>query len=140
MQRVSRELPHIDSVCSLGGGLLAAKSVAHGKIIVFKADFPDLKGDEAELQVENLIEFAWRKSDNFFMNIGGLSNLGLVACGDDKGYIWIYKMPSWLTTEGSKKPRSLPEKVAPLGWYQELTILTELLHHSPLSLAGSGEG
>jgi len=117
LQGVSKELPYIDSVCSLGAKLLAAKSVGHGKIIVFKADFPNLKGDETEVQVENLMEFAWRKTNNFFMNIGGLSNLGLVACGDDKGYIWIYKMPSWLTTEGSEKPRSLPEKVAPLGLF-----------------------
>ena len=33
----------VDSVCSLGQGLVATKCVAYGKILVFKAEFPALQ-------------------------------------------------------------------------------------------------
>ena len=118
MQGVPKELPYVDSVCSLGDKLVAVKCVKHGKIIVFKADFPKLKAGETEVKVENLLEFAWSNTDHFHINIGGLTSLGLLGCGDDKGRIWLYKMPHWITsTDESKKPKDLPQKIAPLSSY-----------------------
>ena len=109
----------MDSVCSLGDNLVAVKCVNHGKIIVFKADFPDL-GEEAVLEVQNLVEFPWRMTGEFYMNIGGLSSLHLLACGDDKGYIWVFQLPSWVTdTSDSCKKPPLPQKVAPLSLSSE---------------------
>ena len=111
---VPKDYQNVDSVCSLGDQLVAVKCVDHGKIIVFKADFPNL-GGQTSLDVETLLEFPWRKTQEFFMNIGGLSSLELLACGDDKGYIWVYKIPSWVR-ERTKRPGSLPQRVAPLSW------------------------
>ena len=105
----------MDSVCSLGDQLVAVKCVAHAKIIVFRTSFNKLPADQKVVKVENLMEFAWRKTDNFFMNIGGLSSLQLLACGDDKGFIWVYKMSPWAFSDDAEKPKVLPQKVAPLG-------------------------
>ena len=109
-----KSTPYVDSVCSLGHGLVAAKCVDHGKILVFKADFPNL-GKDTKVEVKTLLVFAWRKTKEFFMNIGGLSSLNLLACGDDQGFIWINEIPSWVTDGSSQKPKSLPQKVSPLG-------------------------
>ena len=92
---------------------MATKCAYHGKIIVFKADFTNCEQEES-MKVETLLEFPWRKTQELFLNIGGLSGLQMLACGDDEGYIWVYRMPSW-ATHTSKKPVSLPQKVAPLG-------------------------
>ena len=108
-------LPHLDSVCSLGDQLVAVKCVAHAKIIVFRTNFNKLPAGQKVVMVENLMEFAWRKTTNFFMNIGGLSRLQLLACGDDKGFIWVYKMSPWAFSDDAEKPEVLPQKVAPLG-------------------------
>ena len=53
----------VDSVCSLGKGLVAVKCVNYGKILVFKADFPTLDDKDRTgnlCRVEILAEFAWR--------------------------------------------------------------------------------
>ena len=92
---------------------MATKCADHGKIIVFRADFTNREQEES-MKVETLLEFPWRKTKELFMNIGGLTGLQMLACGDDEGYIWVYKMPSWVT-DTSNKPVSLPQKVAPLG-------------------------
>ena len=105
----------MDSVCSLGDQLVAVKCVAHAKIIVFRTNFDNLRSDQTIVKVENLMEFPWRKTEVFYINIGGLSGLQLLACGDDKGVIWLYKMSSWLFSADAKKPEVLPQKVAPLG-------------------------
>ena len=67
------------------------------------------------------------------MNIGGLSSLQLLACGDDKGVLWLYKMSSWVFSAEAKKPEVLPQKVAPLGelkerlkWLKFLVLLPAL--------------
>ena len=105
----------MDSVCSLGDQLVAVKCVDLAKIIVFRADFSNITPDQPKVEVENLMEFPWRKTRNFYMNIGGLSALQMLACGDDEGKVWVYKMFSWIVSDRSKKPKILPQKVAPLG-------------------------
>ena len=109
------DFPNVDSVCSLGDQLVAVKCVDHAKIIVFRTNFNKLRPDQKMVKVENLMEFPWRKTREFFMNIGGLSSLQLLACGDDKGLIWVYKMTPWLFSAEAEKPEVLPQKVAPLG-------------------------
>jgi len=108
------EPPYVDSVCSLGEGLVAAKCVGYGSIFVFKAKFKlkERQGRTSEVQV--LMEFKWSKSDDFYMNIGGSSSLGLVACGDDKGTTWVYSLPGWLLGTG-EEPDELPCRMLPLG-------------------------
>jgi len=102
-------LPYVDSVYSLGDHLMAIKCVGLGRIIVFRADFNHGALGETQVEVEPLLEFAWKKTDQFFMNIGGVSCLGLVACGDNLGDIWVNKIPSCLSASDG------PLRVAPLG-------------------------
>ena len=102
-------LPYVDSVYSLGDHLVAIKCVGLGRIIVFRADFNHGALRETQVEVKPLLEFAWKKTDQFFMNIGGVSSLGLVACGDNLGGIWVNKIPSCLSASDG------PLRVAPLG-------------------------
>ena len=112
----------MDSVYSLGDHLVAIKCVGLGRIIVFSADFNHGASGETQVEVEPLLEFAWKKTDQFFMNIGGVSSLGLVACGDNLGDIWVNKVPppgSYLSASDG------PLRVAPLGKQSEsLNLLT----------------
>ena len=99
---------------------MAVKCVDHAKIIVFRINFNKLPADKKVVKVENLLEFAWRKTSQFYMNIGGLSSLQLLACGDNKGLIWVYKMSPWVFSDDANKPEVLPQKVAPLGQFFRL--------------------
>ena len=79
-------------------------------------------------EVEVLIEFGWLKTDNFYMNIGGSTQLGLMGCGDDQGSTWIYKLPAWLTEEELDQSMSLPQKILPIG---KLFLSLKFVHHFP---------
>ena len=107
----------VDSVCNLGQGLVAAKCVNYGKILVFKADFPSLqeKNRTGNLcSVEVLAEFAWRHTMEHFINIGGSADLRLMACGDDQGTIWLYSLPAHLVEQATCNS-NLPSKLLPIG-------------------------
>ena len=87
-----------------------------GKILVFKADFPTLddKNRTGNLcRVEVLAEFAWRHTMEHYINIGGSMNLGLMACGDDDGTIWLYSLPNFLQETNSNS--NLPSKLHHIG-------------------------
>ena len=72
--------------------------------------------EELVTDVEVLVELPWCQTDNFYMNIGGLSSLGLVACGDDEGNIYMYLLPDWLTEDvNNNQELGRPARVAPLG-------------------------
>ena len=106
----------VDSVCSLGQGLVAVKCVNYGKILVFRADFPTLDDEKRTgnlCRVEVLAEFAWRHTMEHYINIGGSLNLGLMACGDDDGTIWLYSLPDFLLETTSNS--NLPSKLLPIG-------------------------
>ena len=84
---------------------------------VARAEFPALEeqGRTGNLcRVEVLAEFAWRITMNFFLNIGGGTAYGLMACGDDEGTVWLYALPAWLA-EGAPAPAALPAKLLPFG-------------------------
>jgi len=119
--------PYVDSVASLGNNLVATKCVSQGRILIFKPPSVDTitlneEGD-AEVNVEILAQLAWKKTTNFYMNIGGLTSLCLLGCGDDRGNVWMYKLPDWMckeleeqSTENSMKNRErIPSMIAPLG-------------------------
>ena len=98
--------------------MVALKCVDHAKIIVFRTNFDKLRPDHTRVKVEKLMEFPWKKTEEFHMNIGGLSGIQLLACGDDEGAIWLYKLFPWVlsTNNGeAERPEVLPQKVAPLG-------------------------
>ena len=112
---------------------MAAKCVGLGKICVFRyesyigivyiiiiiglsrAQFKDLTDQTKYYDVEVLAQFGWQKTDNFYMNIGGSTHLGLMGCGDDQGYTWVYKLPAWLAADDSHQPQALPQSILPIG-------------------------
>jgi WD40 repeat protein len=121
----------VDSVASLGQGLVAAKCVAYGKILVFRAAFPGLeeRGRCGNLcRVEVLLELAWRLTTNFYMSATGdvgrwphcaaldrpPPGLGMLVCGDDRGTVWLYRLPDWLE-RGGARPVTLPARLLPVG-------------------------
>jgi len=116
---VSVSTPYVDSVCSLGDGLVATKCVGMGKIFVFRADFVDVTKETSNKtmyqDVEVLAVFCWHKTDNFYMNIGGSVKHDLMLCGDDQGRTWVYKLPTWLKDSDRENSYDLDEKILPLG-------------------------
>ena len=111
---VSSSTPYVDSVCSLGGGLVAAKCVGLGKISVFRAEFREMTKQTRYYKVEVLAQFGWQKTDNFYMNIGGSAQLGMMGCGDDQGSTWVYKLPTWLADEANKDDHE-QQNILPIG-------------------------
>lgn len=118
----------------MGNNLVAAKRINQGKIIVFRPPLED-KVDQRFIEVEVLAELAWRKTENFYMNIGCSAESGMLACGDDKGYIWVYKLPSWMITDNEEKEEKIisncPIRMAPLGkqstffsWLNQILLST----------------
>ena len=111
----------MDSVCSLGNNLVATKCVSRGRILILQPplsdqiDLSDASQKEKCFDVQVLMELAWRKTDNFYMNIGGSIKLGLVACGDDSGHVWVYKLPRSVC-EADMNDNYVPAvKMSPLG-------------------------
>lgn len=109
--------PYVDSVCSLGNNLVATKCVSRGRILIIQPptrDQIDLSQAKS-FDVQVLVELAWKKTDNFYMNIGGSIQLGLVACGDDSGRVWVYKLPKSIC-EADMNDNYVPAvKMSPLG-------------------------
>jgi len=97
------EGPFVDSITSLGSGLVAAKCVGGGRILVFRTQ--DLRAAEKshDCHVQVLAKYRWEKTDEFYLNIGGDLSGGIMGCGDDEGNIWLYRLPSWLR-EGEGEP------------------------------------
>jgi len=84
--------PHVDSVCSLGGDLVAVKCVNSGKLYVWGIGRREDDGHKRVVEVQVLAEYTYWKTDNFYMNIGANRVSGMFGCGDDKGNIWVYKL------------------------------------------------
>lgn len=104
--------PYVDSVCSLGGGLVATKCVGMGKIFLLRTDFKGVT--KYRYKVEVLATFVWHTTNNFYMNIGGSAKLGLMACGDDHGRTWIYKLPARVLKE-EEDLSGLEQNILPIG-------------------------
>ena len=109
------EIPYVDGVCSLGNQLVAVKYVGHAKIIVFRTNSKKLQPDQTTVMVESLLEIPWRPTTEIYMNLGYQSSHQMLACGDDEGVVWLYKMSSWLFSAAAKKPEVLPQKDRPFG-------------------------
>ena len=115
----------MDSVASLGHNLVATKCVSRGRILVFRPPAPGTE-PPARLEVEVLVVLPWRKTDNFYMNIGGLAELGLVACGDDRGNVWVYSLPTQLLADNNNPDADTgPVCMSPLG--KCLSFVLEIL-------------
>jgi len=128
--------PIVDSITSLGRGLVAAKCVGKGKILVFSADF-DVSEKSTESVIHVLAKFRWVTTDEFYLNIGGDVSTRMMGCGDETGNVWIYCLPDWLCEKespfsvrerclkqsGFQKIFKRPKKYSPLGrlpWPREI--------------------
>jgi len=99
---------YVDSVCGMGNSLVAVKCVDEGKIMVLRlGNSEEGESDKKrKIRADVVAIYRWRKTDNFYMNIGCNKKSGLFACGDDEGWIWFYKLK-----ESDLDPGSLPAKI-----------------------------
>ena len=68
-----------------------------------------------EANVVMLANLKWSNTDNLFMNLGCHKGKGLIACGDDRGTIWVYNLPQF-GKEGGKSIKSKVEPTTKLKW------------------------
>jgi len=99
------ENPIVDSLAVVGEWTIVAKCALHGLIYMWdlktttKSLTEDTKKDKIiEKEVTMLSNLKWSDTDNFYMNLGCHKGVGLVVCGDDKGSLWLYNMPSMIQT------------------------------------------
>jgi len=101
-ERDKGENPIVDSIAIAGEYSIVAKCANHGLIYMFdlKKTVKDLQMEEGkkdkviEQEVFLLANLKWSDTDNFYMNLGCHKGKGLVVCGDDKGSLWLYNLPS----------------------------------------------
>jgi len=122
------ENPIVDSLAVSSEWTVVSKCALHGLIYVWdlKAtvdtlekvkkeakddkkvkDDADDKVDEAEVVM--LSKLKWSDTDNFYMNLGCHKGKGLIACGDDRGSLWLYNLPQF----GKDGGKSIEGKVDP---------------------------
>lgn len=89
-----------DTVILLGSqsSIVASKRALDGHIVVWDlADTLENKKQKSKsLEVKKGIFLRWSDSDNYYMTLGWNNAEKLLACGDDKGCIWIYNLESAL--------------------------------------------
>lgn len=96
------ENPIVDSLAVVSEYSVVAKCANHGLIYMWdlKKTTKDLAVDDAkkdkimEKEVTMLANLKWSDTDNFYMNLGCHKGKGLIVCGDDKGSLWLYNMPT----------------------------------------------
>ena len=62
-----------------------------------------------------LANLKWSNTDNLFMNLGCHKGKGLIACGDDRGTIWVYNLPQF-GKDGGKPIKGKVEPMTKLEW------------------------
>jgi len=122
------ENPIVDSLAVSSEWTVVSKCALHGLIYVWdlKAtvdtfdkvkkeakDEKKAKGDAeekvTEAEVVMLANLKWSDTDNFYMNLGCHKGKGLIACGDDRGSLWLYNLPQF----GKDGGKSIEGKVDP---------------------------
>jgi len=122
-ERDKGENPIVDSIAIAGEHNVVAKCANHGLIYMFdlKKTVKDLTMEEGkkdkviEQDVFLLANLKWSDTDNFYMNLGCHKGKGLVVCGDDKGSLWLYNLPT-LTTAGCEPIKKMVEPTTRLMW------------------------
>lgn len=122
-ERDKGENPIVDSIAIAGEHNVVAKCANHGLIYMFdlKKTVKDLSMEEGkkdrviEQDVFLLANLKWSDTDNFYMNLGCHKGKGLVVCGDDKGSLWLYNLPT-LTSAGCEPIKKIVEPTTRLMW------------------------
>jgi len=110
---------NVDSLCSLGGDLVAVKCVTRGKIYVWgvgRGEESDRDAAHEVVRVNVLAVYNYWITTEFYLHIGANKKSGLFGCGDDRGNIWMYKRPA-TGDPGKTKERKThrPEEREPVG-------------------------
>lgn len=114
------ENPIVDSLAVSSEWTVVSKCALHGLIYVWdlKATVDALekevskkaaKDEVQEAEVVMLANLKWSDTDNFYMNLGCHKGKGLIACGDDRGSLWLYNLPQF----GKDGGKSIEGKVDP---------------------------
>ncbi|XP_067012894.1 leucine-rich repeat and WD repeat-containing protein 1 [Anabrus simplex] len=102
----------VDSVEVLEEGLVATKCALSGNIYIWNIKESLSKGN---YNVEPTHVLRWSDTDNYFMYMGYHRSAGLLACGDDKGALWLYNIHDLLRGgEGSEGVEVDPDLI--LAW------------------------
>ncbi|XP_050420946.1 leucine-rich repeat and WD repeat-containing protein 1-like [Adelges cooleyi] len=82
----------IDCIEVVNGSWIATKVALHGVIYIFNLETVLANMNNNKCVVQPTYILNWSDTDNYFMSCGiGLGGK-LVACGDDKGGVWIYDL------------------------------------------------
>lgn len=106
----------VDSVAVLGKGVVASKCALHGNIYVWNLkETLQENADKSSCIIAPSHVLKWKDTDNYFMNIGYNEVSGILACGDDKGALWIYHTHSFLSGSSKKKQKGVSPAIV-LPW------------------------
>ena len=75
----------------------------------------NVEGNTTEANIVMLASLKWSDTDNIFMNLGCRKGKGLLACGDDRGAIWLYNLPQF-GKDGGKPIKGKVEPMIKLMW------------------------
>ncbi|XP_027841603.1 leucine-rich repeat and WD repeat-containing protein 1-like [Aphis gossypii] len=82
----------IDSIEIVKDSWIAVKVALHGVIYIFNLDATLLKKKNNKCLVIPPYILKWSDTDNYFMSCSVGLDGKLLACGDDKGSVWIYNL------------------------------------------------
>ncbi|GFG30538.1 hypothetical protein Cfor_10826 [Coptotermes formosanus] len=120
----------VDSLEVVGESVIATKCVLHGVIYLWdlKATLAASGEEHTAITVTPICVLSWSNTDNYFMNMGchpedkGTFHLtdicrhsvaGLLACGDDRGALWLYSLKEVLQ---KKEHKLAVQPMAILDW------------------------
>ncbi|XP_050543861.1 leucine-rich repeat and WD repeat-containing protein 1-like isoform X1 [Daktulosphaira vitifoliae] len=104
----------IDSVEVISGSWIITKVALHGVMYIFNLESALSKINNDKCIIEPTYVLNWSDSDNYFMSCGVGLDGKIVACGDDKGAIWIYDLKDLNFKTNNKKEVIDPCKI--LRW------------------------
>ncbi|KAL4120042.1 hypothetical protein QTP88_012788 [Uroleucon formosanum] len=82
----------IDSIEIVKDSWIATKVALHGVIYIFNLDAALSKTKNNKCSVKPTYILQWSDTDNYFMSCGVGLDGKLLACGDDRGSVWIYNL------------------------------------------------
>jgi len=105
----------IDSVEVIKDCWIATKVALHGIIYIFNLDttLSTIKNNKCVIKPAFILK--WSDTDNYFMSCGVGLDGNVLACGDDKGSIWIYNLQD-IDFQSSKCDAKVIEAHTVLKW------------------------
>ncbi|CAI6344430.1 unnamed protein product [Macrosiphum euphorbiae] len=105
----------IDSIEIVKDSWIATKVALHGVIYIFNLDAALSKTKNNKCLVKPTYILQWSDTDNYFMSCSVGLDGKLLACGDDRGSIWIYNLKD-LAFKSSKSDSKVISVKSVLKW------------------------